>query len=65
MKIKEFFENKTVKIVEGVVIALASTGLILGGVNTESIAQIPVVALGVVTAIEAVITLIQGFTTKN
>lgn len=64
-KIKEFFQNKIVKIVEGVVIALASAGLILGGVSVDTIAKTPVLVLGVLTAIEAVITLIQGFTTKK
>lgn len=64
-KIKEFFENKIVKIVEGVIIALASTGLILGGVAADTVAKIPVLSLGIVTAVEAVITLIQGFTTSK
>lgn len=64
-KIKAFFQNKTVKIVEGVIIALASAGLILGGITIESIGKIPVVALGVITAIEALISLIQGFSTKK
>jgi hypothetical protein len=65
MKIKEFFEKKSVKIVEGIVVAVASGGLIYGGASAESIAKIPTLAVGVFTAIEAVITLIQGFTTKS
>ena len=64
-KIKAFFQNKIVKIVEGVVIALASAGLIIGGVEAETIAKMPVVVLGVITAVEAVITLIQGLFTKS
>lgn len=64
-KIKAFFENKIVKIVEGVVIALASIGLILGGISVDSIAKIPVLGLGIITAIEALISLIQGFITKS
>lgn len=65
MKIKEFFEKKSVKIVEGAIVTIASAGLIYGGVEAESIAKIPTLAVGVFTAIEAVITLIQGFTTKK
>lgn len=62
---KEFFEKKLVKIIEGVVIALASTGLIFGGVSVDSLQKVPVLVLGCITAVEALITLIQGFTTKN
>lgn len=66
MSVKEFFEKKQVKIAEGIVIAIASVGLILGGVNAiEVVPKITTVAVGVVTAIEAVITVIQGLTTKN
>ena len=64
-KIKEFFEKKSVKIVEGVVIAIASAGLIYGGVEVTAIAKIPTLMIGVFTAIEAVVTLIQGFTSKK
>ena len=39
-KIKAFFENKIVKIVEGVIIALASLGLLIGGVNVDTVAEI-------------------------
>lgn len=64
-KIKAFFENKIVKIIEGVIIAFASLGLFLGGVSEDAVAKIPLLSLGVLTAIESVITLIQGFTTKK
>ena len=50
-KIKEFFEKKSVKIVEGVVIAIASAGLIYGGVEATAIAKIPTLMIGVFTAI--------------
>lgn len=65
MKIKEFFEKKWVKVTEGIIIALASSGLIFSGVDANEIANIPQVVVGVFTAIEALITLIQGFTTKE
>lgn len=63
-KVKEFFENKKVIVTEGVIIAAAATGLIIGGVSLDNIAKIPVVALGVVNAVEAVITIIQGLFKK-
>lgn len=63
--IKEFFEKKIVKIIEGVVIAAASAGLITGGVEVETLAKIPTLIMGIITAIEAIVTLIQGFTTKK
>lgn len=65
-KIKAFFEKKSVKIVEAVLIALASAGLVIGGVNAEEIVpKITTATVGVLVAIEAVITLIQGLTTKK
>lgn len=62
--LKQFFEKKTVKIIEGCVIAVASAGLIYGGVDASGISKIPTLAVGVFTAVEAVVTLIQGFTQK-
>lgn len=64
-KIKAFFDNKITKIVEGVVIALASAGLIIGGVTVDEIKTLPTVTMGVITAIEALITIIQGLTTAK
>lgn len=65
-KIKAFFEKKPVKIVEGVLIALASAGLVIGGVQAqELVPKITTTTVGVLVAIEALITLIQGITTKK
>lgn len=64
-KIKEFFEKKPVKIVEGVIIAIASAGLIYGGVEADSISKMPTLIVGLFTALEAVVTIIQGFATKG
>lgn len=63
--LKSFFEKKAVKIVEGVLIGLASAGLIAGGVSAGTVAKIPPLVVGVFTAIEAIITIIQGMTTKE
>ena len=62
-KIKAFFELKTVKIIEAVIMALAAAGLIIGGVSIDTIKTVPTVTLGVITALEALITFIQGITT--
>lgn len=65
-KIKAFFQKKIVKIIEGIVIAVAAAGLTISGVKaTETVPQITTVTVGVLTAIEALITLIQGITTKK
>lgn len=64
-KIKAFFETKTVKIVESVVIALGAAGLLIGGLTIDQVEKIPTVTAGVVVAVEALITLIQGLTTKK
>ena len=64
MTIKEFFEKKTVKIVESVVIAMGSAGLILGGLTVDTVQTIPTLTAGVLVAVEALITFIQGLNTK-
>ena len=62
---KNFFENKIVKIIAGVLVALGSLVLIIGGVTVEEIATVPTLVLGVLNAIVALITLIRGFLTKK
>lgn len=64
-KIKSFFQKKTVKIVEVVVMALASAGLIIGGVSTDTQSQIPAFVSGILMAIETLISFIQTVTTKT
>lgn len=39
-KIKEFFGNKTVQIIETVIIVLCTIGLVIGGVQVEGIKSI-------------------------
>lgn len=64
-KIKAFFENKIVKIVESVIIALASAGLFIGGATLDSVVQVPTLTLAIVTAIVALISFIQSFAKKE
>lgn len=60
-----FFQNKVVIIIEGIIIALGAAGLILGGTDIVDIEAVPQAALGVVTAVESIITIIQGLTKKD
>lgn len=64
-KVKEFFENKSVKLVEVVVMSVASTGLLVGGVSADSMSKIPALCSGVLMAIETIISLVQALTTKK
>lgn len=64
-KIKEFFERKATKVVEVVIMCLASAGLIVGGVNAETQAQIPALVSGVLMSIETIISFIQALNTKK
>lgn len=64
-KIKAFFNNKVVITIEGIVIALGAAGLILAGNDVVDIQNIPAAAGGVLVAIEAVITVIQGLFKKS
>lgn len=64
-KIKEFFQKKVVIIVEAVIMALACVGLLIGGISAGTIAKIPNLVLVILTAIEALITFIQGLTAEK
>lgn len=59
-KIRALFTKPATIIVEAAVIAVCAVGLILGGISDGAIAEIPKFAAGVVGAVEAMITLIQG-----
>lgn len=64
-KIKAFFQNPITIIVESVLIAICSVGLIIGGVTAESIAKIPALAGGIVLAVLAIIEFIRGLIVKK
>ena len=61
----DFLNKKAVKIVEAVVIALCSAGLMIGGVSGEAVAEIPSLVVGVLTAVTALVTFIQGMAQKK
>jgi len=50
-KVKAFFANKIVKIVEWVVLAVVMVGLIIGGVTTDTITGSVALVGGIVGAI--------------
>ena len=61
----DFLNKKVVKIVEAVVMALCSAGLMIGGVSGEAVAEIPSLVVGILTAVNALVTFIQGMAQKK
>lgn len=65
-KIKAFLNKKMVKIVGGIAIAIAATALIICGVTaTEVVPQVATIAVGVLAAAEAAVTIVKGIKTKE
>lgn len=64
-KIKAFFNNKIVKIVAWVLIAVSSVVLILGGVSVVDIGKGVELVGGIVTAVGALIIFISGKVNKG
>ena len=64
-KIKAFFNNKIVKIVAWVLLALSSVVLILGGVSVVDIGKGVELVGGIVTAVGALIIFISGKVNKG
>lgn len=63
-KIKAFFNNKIVQIVEFVLIAICCGGLIFAGVTVEEVAKVPALVAGILGAISALIMFIKGIVSK-
>jgi len=59
-KIKAFFENKIVKVVSWIILAVVSVVLILGGVSTVEIGKGIELVGGIVTAIATLVIFIGG-----
>lgn len=59
-KIKAFFENKIVKVVSWIILAVVSVVLILGGVSTVEISEGVELVGGIVTAVAALVIFISG-----
>ena len=65
-KIKAFFAKKAVIITEGVIIAVCSIGLFIGGVDAVDYAtKVAAGALGVVSAFIAAVKIILGIFEKS
>lgn len=65
-KIKAFFAKKAVIITEGVIIAVCSVGLFIGGVNAvDYTTKVAAGALGVVSAFIAAVKIILGIFEKS
>lgn len=63
-KIKAFFNNTIVQIVEFVLIAICCGGLIFAGVSYEEVAKVPALVAGILGAISALIMFIKGIVSK-
>ena len=63
-KIIAFFENKIVKTVEFVLIALCCVGLGLAGVKAEEIAKIPALVFAILGGVSALIAYITSIVKK-
>lgn len=63
-KIIAFFENKIVKTVEFVLIALCCAGLALAGVKAEEIAKIPALVFAILGGVSALIAYITSIVKK-
>lgn len=63
-KIKAFFNNKIVQIVEFVLIAICCGGLIFAGISYEEVAKIPALVAGILGAISALIMFITNLVKK-
>lgn len=62
---KDFFNNKVVKVVCWVVLALVSAVLILGGITPVEIGEGVELVGGIITAVSALIIFISGKTKKE
>lgn len=63
-KIKAFFNNKIVQIVEFALITLCSAGLIFAGVSYEEVAKIPALVFGILGEISGLIMFIKSIVSK-
>ncbi len=57
-KIKAFFQNKTVQIVEWIVLALGIAGLSLAGIQAESVTSYVQLVFAILQAVAALISFI-------
>lgn len=64
-KIKAFLSNTKVQIVEFVTLAVTTTGLILGGVSVDGINSVVQLTSAGITAIGAIVVLINSLVKKS
>lgn len=65
-KLRAFFQNKVVMIVESVMLLASAIGLSIGGVNAEGITGIASLGLAALSAVDAIVTFIAAlFKKKN
>lgn len=57
-KIKEFFSNKVVQVIEWVVLALAITGLAIAGIASQSVVSYVALVFAILAAVSALVSFI-------
>lgn len=65
MKIKEFFQNKIVKIIAWVLLAISIVVLGIGGATAESVSSFVVLVFAVISAVSAVVAFITSVIKKD
>lgn len=64
-KLKSFFQNKVVMIVESVMLIASSVGLSIGGVSAEGITSMVSLGLAALSAVDAILTFIAALLKKK
>ena len=64
-KLKKFFQNKVVMIVEAVLLVLGAVGLSISGVSAEGVTSIAQLSIAALSAIDAVATFIAALINKK
>lgn len=64
-KLRNFFKNKIVMIVEAVLIIASSAGLTFSGISADGIEQFVKIGGAIIAALDGLLTLIAGLTKKD
>lgn len=64
-KLKSFFQNKVVMIVESVMLIASSIGLSIGGISAEGITSMVSLGLAALSAVDAILTFIAALLKKK
>lgn len=60
MKLREFFRNKVVMIIESILLILSAVGLSISGVSAQRIESLVSLGIAALTAVDAILTFIAA-----